>query len=66
VNRKPAFSANSQFMMVNDVCEYLRISRSTVYRMRDAGELKPRQLSGRRIGFLRSEIESWVCSRPAA
>jgi excisionase family DNA binding protein len=53
-------------MMVNDVCEYLRISRSTVYRMRDAGELKPRQLSGRRIGFLRSEIESWVCSRPAA
>ena len=39
--------------------------RSTIYEMINAGEFPaPISLGGRRVGFLESEVEDWIASRP--
>lgn len=43
------------------------LSKSTIEEERRQGRFpQPRQLSGRRVGWLVSEIEAWLASRPVS
>lgn len=43
------------------------LSKSTIEEERRQGRFpQPRQLSGRRVGWLVSEIEEWLASRPVS
>ncbi len=49
------------------VSNYVALSESTVQKLvREHGFPRPRQLSGRRVGWLTKEVEAWVESRPIA
>ena len=50
------------WMTVKDVCEYLQISKSTVYRLIDQAVLKPYKISetGRAVRFKREEIDDYL------
>lgn len=55
------------YLVLEDVAETLSISESTVQKLVREGEFpKPRLLSGRRVGWLRREIEKWAEERPVA
>lgn len=46
---------------------FLSISVTTLEQLQREGEFpKPRQLSGRRVGFLVRELEEWLESRPVS
>lgn len=50
-----------------DCARYIGVNRSTVWRMVQAGTFpKPIKTYGRSRGFLRSEIDDWIASRPRA
>jgi predicted DNA-binding transcriptional regulator AlpA len=57
-----------QLLSPNKVAELLGISRVTLWRMRQEDDTfpSPYQITERRIGFLKSEIEAWVMSRRAS
>ncbi|WP_340104884.1 helix-turn-helix transcriptional regulator [Rhodohalobacter sp. 8-1] len=45
--------------------EKLSVSRTTLWRMEQRGELPSRrQISQRLVGWLESDLESWLKSRP--
>jgi excisionase family DNA binding protein len=48
----------SPIMMVKEVCDYLRIHRSTLYGMIQAGSI-PHFRVGREYRFNREEIDAW-------
>ena len=52
-------------IQVNNLCEMLSVSRSTLWRLEKMGELPPRRkITNRTVGWLESEIEEWLKSRP--
>lgn len=49
------------------LCEILSVSRTTLWRMENEGELPARkQISKRNVGWLESDIEKWLQKRPNA
>jgi prophage regulatory protein len=51
-------------LTMNEVIQRTRLSRSTIYRKMKAGTFPaPLDLSENRIGWMESEIETWVGSR---
>lgn len=49
------------------VCSFVALSESTVQKLvREQEFPKPRQLSGRRVGWLTREVEEWIEARPIA
>jgi prophage regulatory protein len=57
---KPIF-----FLELEDAAAASSISPSTLQRLVRAGEFPaPRQISGRRVGWLTKEIEAWCEARP--
>lgn len=61
MNVKPAF------LDLPAVSQYLALGESTVQKIVREGVFpKPRQLSGRRVGWLMREIDEWAESRPVA
>ena len=51
----------------NDAATFLALSVSTLERLVRQGEFpKPRQLSGRRVGYLVRELEAWLEARPVS
>lgn len=57
---KPIF-----FLELEDAADSIGTSTSTLQRMVRAGEFPaPRQISGRRVGWLIREIEEWCEARP--
>lgn len=51
----------------SEVIQRTGLSRSTIQRMERRGEFPPRrQVSRSRVGWLASDIDSWLQSRPAA
>ena len=53
-----------QFLRIGDVCRLLRISKPTLWRLRQSSDFPaPTQLSNRAIGWSRTEIQTWVESR---
>ncbi len=54
-------------MRISEVSEAIGASRSTIYVWLSKGMFpKPRRLGVRRVGWLRSDIQKWLQSRPEA
>ena len=49
-----------KYMTAKEVCDYLRISRATLYRHRDAGFITPSIYVGRKPLFTHDDIEAYV------
>lgn len=50
-----------------DAALYLSLSESTIERLVREGSMpKPRQLAGRRVGYLVRELDEWLESRPVS
>ena len=59
-------SGDDGFLNENDVQNITKLSRTTRWRMERRGEFpKRRQLSPNRVGWLRSEVVTWVEERNA-
>lgn len=59
--------AGDQLMREAQVLELVPVSAATLWRMvRDGLFPKPRRISARAVGWLRSEVEAWIESREAA
>ena len=53
-----------QFLRIRDVCQMLRISKPTLWRLRRSADFPaPTQLSDRAIGWSRDDIQTWVAAR---
>ena len=50
-------------LTLNEVAEYLRIPRSTAYKLAQEGRL-PGQKAGRQWRFHRAVVENWLGHRP--
>ena len=49
------------FLTLNQTCEVVNLSRSTIYRMEKRGEFPKRvQLSPQRKGYRTSDLKKWV------
>ncbi len=48
-----------RMMLINDVCEYSRLSKSTVRRAVDSGELKHGKRKGKLI-FRKQDVDNWL------
>lgn len=47
--------------------EVVGLGRSTIWRLEKRGEFpKRRQLTGKRVGWLREDVERWARERPEA
>jgi predicted DNA-binding transcriptional regulator AlpA len=54
-----------QLLTVTDVCQLLRISKPTLWRIRRSGDFPdPTTVTERIFGWRRSEIDGWLASRP--
>lgn len=57
-------SSSRRYLLLKDVIERVRLSRSTIYRLIAAGSFpSPYALSENRSGWLESEIDEWCNSR---
>ncbi len=60
----PAAIDDESFMSIGEVCDDLRISEPTLWRMRKAGDFIPEiKLGQRRIVFRRSDLIEWKRTR---
>ena len=51
-----------QFLTLGEVCALARVSRGTVYKFIQAGQLKGYKLgNGRSWRFSREDVLSWIC-----
>jgi prophage regulatory protein len=58
---------SERFLRIKQVCSLLGYSRTTLYTAIKAGRfVQPRQLGPRAVGFLESEVNEWIRSRPVA
>ena len=58
------FANHLQFLRIRDVCRLLRISKPTLWRLRQSSDFPaPTQLSDRAIGWSRREIQTWLDTR---
>jgi prophage regulatory protein len=56
-----------RLLSIRDVVRETSLSRATVYRLVERGELaRPRQLSRRRVAWRQSDVEAFKASRPVA
>ena len=54
-------------LRLEDTADYLCLSVSTVEELvRQGGFPKPRQLAGRRVGFVVRELDEWLEDRPVS
>ena len=57
-------SDNRFFLTIDDTCEVVGLSRSTIFRMEKNGEFPKRQLLGKRKkGYRKDDLLEWVESR---
>lgn len=54
-------------LRANDLTKRLGISATTIWRLRQEGGFPPpRRLSAQSVGWLESEVDEWLESRPVA
>jgi excisionase family DNA binding protein len=58
---KPA-SLEGEILTVHDVARFLRVPKSTVYKLARAGEL-PASKIGKHWRFLRQDLQAWIHGR---
>ena len=57
-------SDSRYFLTIDDTCEVIGLSRSTIFRMEKNGEFPKRQLLGKRKkGYRKEDLRIWVESR---
>ncbi len=57
--------ASERMLRVDEVCEASGLTRVTIYRLEAKGLFLPRRRIGvDRVGWLHSELEEWLRSRP--
>ena len=55
---------NDRYLRKSEVAEILGISETTIWRMEKSGDFpRRRRISNNSVGYLRSEIQSWMESR---
>ncbi len=52
----------TDIMSLPEVCEYLKLTKSTVYKLSQRGDL-PSSRIGRQLRFRKSRVDSWLDSR---
>jgi prophage regulatory protein len=58
---------SDRFLRIKQVCGKVGWCRGTLYRELKAGRFpQPRQLGFRAVGFLESEVDTWMRGRPIA
>jgi prophage regulatory protein len=61
---RPTGDPDLPLLRISDVCQWLQISKPTLWRLRrDADFPEPIEISERAIGWPREEIQSWLDSR---
>jgi len=56
-----------QLLTVTDVCNLLRISKPTLWRLRRSGDFPdPTTVTERIFGWRRCEIDEWLASHPSS
>jgi prophage regulatory protein len=59
-----ALASSLQYLRISDVCRLLRISKPTLWRLRQSSDFPaPTHLSDRAIGWSRDEIQTWIDAR---
>lgn len=54
-----------RILRMDEVAARLGVSKMTVQRWIDSGELPPkRRLGTNSVGIVESELDSWICNRP--
>lgn len=49
---------------LHDICEITGLSKTSIYRMMDAGNFpKSVKLGVRSVGWLQSEVDTWISNR---
>ncbi len=49
---------------LSDICEITGLSKTSIYRMMDAGNFpKSVKLGARSVGWLQSELDAWISNR---
>ncbi|MBH0194026.1 MAG: helix-turn-helix domain-containing protein [Nitrospira sp.] len=62
LDRDPALTGDSEILTIMDVARFLRVPKSTVYKLARVGEL-PASKIGKHWRFLRRDIHEWMRSR---
>jgi excisionase family DNA binding protein len=57
-------TVQSTVLTIDDLAEYLKISKSTLYKLAQEGAL-PGQKVGRHWRFHREAVDRWLCKTPA-
>lgn len=57
--------ASDEWLTVNDICQYLKVSNETIYSWIEKSDM-PGHRVGRRWMFKQSEVDKWVHSGKAA
>jgi excisionase family DNA binding protein len=52
-----------RIVRLNDACQYLALSRATIYRLIESGQLHPVKLGASAVGFELTEIDAFIDSR---
>lgn len=56
--------SNLQLIRPDELSKILRVSKMTIWRLSKKGELPPKiKISGRAVGWLKSDIENFIQSR---
>jgi prophage regulatory protein len=63
----PASDSNDSILRIGDVTRRTGLSRVTIWRLERQGEFPGRRqlTNGRSVGWLSSEIQSWISARAA-
>lgn len=62
IDRDHAFTEDGEILTIVDVARFLRVPKSTVYKLARVGEL-PASKIGKHWRFLRRDIHEWMRSR---
>jgi excisionase family DNA binding protein len=65
LDQDSAFTGDGEILTIMDVARFLRVPKSTVYKLARVGEL-PASKIGKHWRFLRRDIHEWMRSRSAS
>jgi excisionase family DNA binding protein len=65
LDQDSAFTGDDEILTIMDVARFLRVPKSTVYKLARVGEL-PASKIGKHWRFLRRDIHEWMRSRSAS
>jgi excisionase family DNA binding protein len=56
--------SQNELLTVDEVCDYLKISRSALYGLRRHGMAPPAIKIGRQLRFRRVDLDEWINAKP--